>query len=701
MQWNYHSLLGKVESLRLLAQECDVLALSETWLCPDSHLTLPGFCIFRSDSLTRRSGGLLLALPVEPAGSQKLLSSTSDSLYTCINNAEATFLTLAQTSLNPKGGSCQDNLGILTAEIYVGFVSAQDTACLFLDVQGAFDNIVPDILVLDLVRLGLPPEVRWFVYCLTSRRILRFVINGDISQPYVSLRGVPQGSILSPLLFNIYVSECNRSLTDPCRILQFADNIVLYACTSRLRSSIQTLERSADGLSHFLLSKGLEVSPFNSAFMLFSQKRLDFPSLTITLQEITLRPVSSHKFLGVQLDRKMNGHAHVALLIRKCNKFTNLLRSLCGVWWGADPESLLMLYKSLVRGSIEYGYFFLPFYNRGLMGSLEVAQRRALRCYIGVRRSTSINILYPETGICPLKLRLIYLSSKLILRSLTFVSSPLIEGLLDLRAESLANNNRFCLYERFLLYRAFISVNHYGDSIARFTNNLVFLFTHDTLSLFPQTQVTPAWEVERIAGFSSPSVEFHIIFSRFDSDITFYTDASKGENSNFVGLAFYSPSLNVSQMFKASGRFSIFSAECMAITEAMDFILSNDIKRAVIFLDSLSVINKISSRKTYRDISFLVLILKNKLRSAFLQDIEINLVWIPAHVGIPGNETADRLAKKAIIEGRLLDIKPPYSDLYLSLRENLKTSTNNFLIERSRSTGSDYFWNFPLTPLKP
>ncbi|XP_072766388.1 uncharacterized protein [Anoplolepis gracilipes] len=255
------------------------------------------------------------------------------------------------------------------------------------------------------------------------------------------------------------------------------------------------------------------------------------------------------------------------------------------------------------------------------MGSLEVAQRRALRCCIGMRRSTPINILYAETGICPLKLRLIYLSSRLILRSLTFVSSPLIEGLRDLRAESLANN-RSCLYERFLLYRAFISVNHYGDSIARFTNNPVFLFTHDTLSLFPQTQVTPAWEVERITGSSSPSVEFRIIFSRFDSDITFYTDASEEENSNFVGLAFYSPSLNVSQMFKASGRFSIFSTECMAITEAVDFILSNDIKRAVIFSDSLSVINKVSSRKTYRDISFLVLILKNKLRSAFLQDIE-------------------------------------------------------------------------------
>lgn len=57
-----------------------------------------------------------------------------------------------------KDRSCQDNLSILSSEIYKGFASGQYTACVFLDIMGAFDNVIPSILVSDLVALGIPPK---------------------------------------------------------------------------------------------------------------------------------------------------------------------------------------------------------------------------------------------------------------------------------------------------------------------------------------------------------------------------------------------------------------------------------------------------------------------------------------------------------------------------------------------------------------
>ncbi|KMQ93494.1 rna-directed dna polymerase from mobile element jockey [Lasius niger] len=115
-------------------------------------------------------------------------------------------------------------------------------------------------------------------------------------------------------------------------------------------------------------------------------------------------------------------------------------------------------------------------------------------------------------------------------------------------------------------------------------------------------------------------------------------------------------------------------------------------------LYSRSVINIISSCTIDRDYNYLVLVLKNKLRSAYIQNIDITLVWIPAHVGILGNETADHLAKEAINKGGPVDYMIPHTDFYESVRETLNKRTKDTLLSLAEHVGSSYFNNFPITP---
>lgn len=118
----------------------------------------------------------------------------------------------------------------------------------------------------------------------------------------VFLQGHSQDSILSPLLFNIYLSRCKSALTGGCHIVQFADDIALYKRSSNIESSLLSLERSAGALSAFLFETGLTIFPTKSALIIFTRKRINPATCSILLENTAIYPAPSVRFLGILLD---------------------------------------------------------------------------------------------------------------------------------------------------------------------------------------------------------------------------------------------------------------------------------------------------------------------------------------------------------------------------------------------------------------
>ena len=89
--------------------------------------------------------------------------------------------------------SSTDNLMILTNYTQGRFIDNAPTVCAFLDIEGAFDNVIPSILVEDLFQLSIPAKIRKFVYNLAAERKISFICDGELRDPWIFFQGHSTG----------------------------------------------------------------------------------------------------------------------------------------------------------------------------------------------------------------------------------------------------------------------------------------------------------------------------------------------------------------------------------------------------------------------------------------------------------------------------------------------------------------------------
>ncbi|XP_076291049.1 uncharacterized protein LOC143214198 [Lasioglossum baleicum] len=140
-----------------------------------------------------------------------------------------------------KGRSSIDNIFNITAYIRTGFVLNQVTAAAFLDVSAAYDNVQWNILLKKLSEIGIPFNTLSFIanwsYC-------RFASSPSFQGVRTIFKGLPQGGVLSPLLYNLYVADIFKGIPKEVHISQYADDIALYSRSSALRDVKISIERA-------------------------------------------------------------------------------------------------------------------------------------------------------------------------------------------------------------------------------------------------------------------------------------------------------------------------------------------------------------------------------------------------------------------------------------------------------------------------
>ena len=187
--------------------------------------------------------------------------------------------------------------------------------------------------------------------------------------------GVPQGSVLGPLLFLIYINDINLDLEIP--IYMFADDITLICQLKNLQNMEEILNRNLEKLAKWAKLWRVEFSPPKTKCMIFSNMNIDYKP-KLTLNAVDLFFVENHKLLGIILNSKMSWDNHIDYIYSTANKCVGLLQKSSFLLPRKAKEQI---YESFIRPIVEYGDIL---YNNSTLAKLtlldKLQRRSAVIC---------------------------------------------------------------------------------------------------------------------------------------------------------------------------------------------------------------------------------------------------------------------------------------------------------------------------------
>lgn len=308
-------------------------------------------------------------------------------------------------------------LTILVSNIQNATLKNYKTAVLSLDIKKAFDSLWHRGLLYKLYILKVPSKFIRICRQFLENRRLSVKINNNTSDYFYPQQGTPQGSPLSTLLFNIYCYDIATNINRDKYILQFADDTTLIAHNKSLKVCIQNLQSLVDGVCEWFLRWRMKPNPEKSQYIIFYH-RISTSSPSIVMKGIKIVPTHSIKYLGVQIDNKLNFNLHTKMMKKKTISRAKHFSKLTYRKQGINIENATKIYKSICRPLLEYAHPLYANCKTTALRNLEVAETTALRAITRLRHPQNIlhnppnSLLYMKTNILPITERITVLNRR-------------------------------------------------------------------------------------------------------------------------------------------------------------------------------------------------------------------------------------------------------------------------------------------------
>jgi hypothetical protein len=316
-----------------------------------------------------------------------------------------------------KARQTKDNILYLIQMAQEGFNKGEKTTAIFFDVQAAFDKVWHSGLIYKLFLLRVPFYIIMIIKDFLTGRTFVVKIEGKVSSVRVVMCGVPQGGVLSPTMFSLYINDIPVVENDDEMAMLFADDLA-YAvryCYKKNGKIIENSKSLAEKKANAYLRRleawmgewRLNLAPKKCSQTTFSKAReTNDDRLNLSLYNQPIPSEDAPKFLGIVFDKRLSFINHLDSIKKKTNDRLNLLKVLSyDANWRLNEKLLLSMYKVLVRSIIDYASVTSIAMTNDVRDQLEVLQNNALRIIFKIKRTDHISIetLLDRAGISTIR----------------------------------------------------------------------------------------------------------------------------------------------------------------------------------------------------------------------------------------------------------------------------------------------------------
>ena len=299
-----------------------------------------------------------------------------------------------------KGDSCVSQLISITHNIYKAFDGnpSLETRGVFLDISKAFDKVWHKALLFKLKSYGVEGKAYKILKDYLSNRKQRVLLNGQFSSWLPINAGVPQSSVLGPLLFLIYINDLSDNLISESKL--FADDTSIFSIVFDVNRSAEELNQDLNVIKDWAFQWRMSFNPHpnkQATEVIFSHKKNEVIHPTLYFNQLPVACEPFQKHLGLTLDRRLKFDHHSNDKISKATKGIGLIKRL---YHYLPRKTLLTIYRSYVRPHLDYcDVIYDQPHNATFSKKIETIQYNAALAITGTIKGTSYDRLYQELGL--------------------------------------------------------------------------------------------------------------------------------------------------------------------------------------------------------------------------------------------------------------------------------------------------------------
>jgi ribonuclease HI len=574
-----------------------------------------------------------------------------------------------------KGISVDHAIQLIIDEALRAWGLGKKVSMLLLDISGAFDNVSHERLLHNLRTMRLGWLANWLQSFL-SNRYTRLQLPGFLSEIFATSTGIPQGSPLSPILFLIFNTPLIRTLVHTLggagtASFGWIDDSCVLATSSTYAENVMLLEKCLEKadrwarrhaakfapdkfeLIHFTNPKELEQDPPPPAgpIDIWDPYRYEGHDLMpIQHQNTTIQPTESARYLGIWLDKTLSFSTHRTKIINRANSSLEALRSISGSTWGASLTAMRKIYRAVVVPQLLYGVaaWFNPRQipavdQNKIINEFSKIQKRAAILISGAFRGTAAAALNMELHLLPIRLQIQQIIEETAIRIQTGPRFACPRGLTEKPRPTIeTRQSRLTQLE---------ALRKRGGPLAPTTPRRVEMWESR------KAYVLPPWEppLHCIIEDYDTALKTHDEICKSDDQLVIYTDGSGYQGHVGASAVCLRKQWTRQNRLGTEIDSTVYAAELDGIRMAMDIARDVSPRSVTLFADSQAAIQAVQNPRRPSGQYILDAIYRGvkALGARGLPPENVKIRWIPAHVGVAGNEAADEAAKEAAARGKV------------------------------------------------